>query len=327
MMVDRATVFCLHRLACVEHGVRGHEIQFIADALTQLRQSGATFVSLCDIVNANRAGGQADGNWVAFTIDDGFADQYQIARSVFVEQGVPVTIFPVSGFLDGILWPWDDQLAYAFRHAPCQQVELQLGERSIHFELSDPAKRRRAMQEVREWCKLLEGNDLYAAVREFAARLGTLVPECAPPGYEPMTWAQARELEGLGVDFGVHTVTHRVISRLDDQQAEWELRECWNRLSAELKNPLPVVAWPTGRSGDYSLRDERLAQKLGLSLGVSTTGDYTLLKGARESGGFTASRFALPTSIGRVLQYGSWIERGKQLVRSGLRLNGGTPVV
>jgi peptidoglycan/xylan/chitin deacetylase (PgdA/CDA1 family) len=130
-----------------------------------------------------------------------------------------------------------------------------------------------------------------------------------------MTWTQARELESSGIEFGIHTSTHRIVSRLDELSLQQELQTSWQRVQSELASPLPVVSWPTGLPGDYTPRDESIAVRLGIEAGVSSAGDYALVGGHDGPPAFTLARFGLPSSISRVLQQGSWIERGKQIVR------------
>jgi peptidoglycan/xylan/chitin deacetylase (PgdA/CDA1 family) len=309
---DRVTVFNLHRVNEPGHGVHGHDLTFIADAIDALKRSGATFVSLRDILEARQQGLPTDGKWVAFSVDDGFEDQYVMAKNVFLPRRCPLTVFVITDFLDGRIWPWDDRLALAFRLAPAGRRRLRLGDAEMELNLMGSASRSEGLRAVRKWCKSCAGDDLYKYVDDIASQLEVQLPEKPPQEFSSMTWEQARELESLGVQFGVHSMTHRIISRLKPEAACWELEQSWARLRAELRNPLPVLAWPTGLPGDYSERDEQLAKRLGLLMAYSTVGDYSLLNDERL---FTLARFGLPTDITRVLQYGSWIERAKQIVR------------
>jgi peptidoglycan/xylan/chitin deacetylase (PgdA/CDA1 family) len=313
-MRNRATVFMLHRLDAPEHRVRGHTIEFVREALLALRRSGAQFVSLRYLVECWRAGRSPGHNCVAFTIDDGFSDQAELVRDAFLPLRCPVTVFLISGFLDHVLWPWDDQLAFAFREAPDGPVTLKVHDETVVCEISDQVSRQRALTMVRDRCKTGSSSDLYQLVSSIAASLGTAIPSGAPPEYRPMSWDDARELERHGVDFGPHSVTHRIFAGLTDHEAHQELANSLARLVQELTRPVSIFAWPTGRCADYSARDIALARDVGLTACVATDSDYAFASDRDADSLYSIRRFALPYDISTVLRYGSWIERARQLV-------------
>lgn len=315
IMKGRATIFVLHRVHAPQSGVRGHSLSYIGNAVDALRASGAEIVPLRLIVEAHTKAQPGNPNWVALTIDDGFADQYQMCREVLVPRGCPATCFPVTDFLDGKLWPWDDRLGWAFEHSPLQRVELNWGRGVQQLDLNSPSARLTSLRIARSACKQLPGYQLFDTVEALAAQLRVQIPAEAPPQHSAMTWTQARELESSGIEFGIHTSTHRIVSRLDELSLQQELQTSWQRVQSELASPLPVVSWPTGLPGDYTPRDESIAVRLGIEAGVSSAGDYALVGGHDGPPAFTLARFGLPSSISRVLQQGSWIERGKQIVR------------
>lgn len=55
-----------------------------------------------------------------------------------------------------------------------------------------------------------------------------------------MTWEQARGCEQMGMTFGPHTVTHPILSRTTDAQANDEITESWKRVREELNSPVSV---------------------------------------------------------------------------------------
>jgi peptidoglycan/xylan/chitin deacetylase (PgdA/CDA1 family) len=316
IMRGRSTVFMLHRVEDPATEVHGHSLAFLREALTSLRSSGAKFVSVRQIVEAYQSGTGPGDDWVAFTIDDGFADQGELART-FTALHCPVTIFLISGFLDHQIWPWDDRISYALRRSTCETVDLALGERRLSVDLRIPHQRHRALEEIREYCKTTSNQHLYAKVDDIARQLGVELPHEAPPEFRPLSWDEARTLERCGVDFAPHSVTHRIFSQLSEDEARTEINESWRRLQAELHRPLPVFAWPTGRSADYSARDVALLRQAGLTAYATTDADYAYL-GRRASdllAPYGLRRFSLPNRMRDVLQYGSWIERGKQIAR------------
>lgn len=314
LMRDRATIFMLHRLTDPANGIDGHDIAAVREMLLELQRSGARFISLRQMFEQWRTGRRCDPDSIAFTMDDGFADQGTLAREVFVPAGCPVTIFLISGFLDGRLWPWDDQLAYAFRNSPLRQASFALHGQPMHFPLDSTADREQALHRTREACKRGDNSRLYEDVSAIAVALGVELPADAPPAYRPLAWDEARRLEDAGVEFGPHSITHRIFSRLPDDMAQDEIRGAWLRLRQELRNPAPVMAWPTGRTGDFSRRDMRLAREAGLLGCVSTDNDYAHFPRNDEDAMFSIRRFPLPDDVGTALRYGSWMERARQLL-------------
>lgn len=322
LMRNRATIFLLHRLDAPSQHVHGHSPEFVREALLALRRSGARLVSLRYLVECWRVGRSPGPDCVAFTIDDGFADQAQLVHEAFLPLHCPVTVFLVSGFLDHLLWPWDDQLAFAFYATPSGRVTVTIRDETFVYEISDRASRRRALTDVRDRCKKGPTSDLYELVRSIATSLGTAIPNEAPPEHRAMSWNDARELERHGVDFGPHSVTHRILAGLTSKEAHEEIANSHARLTQELAKPLSVFAWPTGRRGDYSARDISIAQGLGLDACVATDSDYAFVSAGDADSLYSIRRFSLPHDIVTVLRYGSWIERARQLVPIGTSSTG-----
>ena len=315
LMRDRATVFMLHRLSDPANGVHGHSIEFLNQTLQALRKEGAVFVPVSTILERWYAGQPGEPEWVAFTVDDGFADQAELARRAFLPMECPVTIFLISDFLDGRLWPWDDQLAYAFRLTKRPSAALQLVGQTLDIKLESQQDKRNALRVVREHCKTQSNERLYEIVRGIAAALDVELPSDPPPEHRPMSWDEARALEKLGVDFGPHSVTHRILSRLDDETSRHEINQSWMRVRQELARPVPIFAWPTGRHTDFGPREIDLATAAGLRGSMATDDDYALLdRKLPQADMYRLRRFALPNTVERTLRYASGAERGRQLI-------------
>lgn len=314
LMRDRATIFMLHRKTNPALGISGHTPEFLRQALQSLRRSGAEFVSLRTLVDCWKSGDPGQPNWVVFTIDDGFADQGEFVTEVFVPANCPVTVFLITGFLDGQLWPWDDQLASIFKNAAAQTAQLTLDSHRIDVDLTSSESRTAALRATRAYCKIIENTNLYDVVRDIGAQLRTTVSDSPPPGYAPLTWDAVRHLETLGAEFGPHSVSHRIVSRLPEEEVRREIQTSWRRLQQEARNPVPIFAWPTGRAADFSDRDIMLADQCGLHASVATVADYAYFPPhAGVNYRHRINRFGLPTDIATVLRYGSWLERGRQL--------------
>lgn len=315
LMRGRATVFMLHRERREDLGILGHSRDELRAAIAMLRRSGARFVSLRELVASARQHGQFPADAVAFTIDDGFADQARLAN-VCVEQGVPVTVFLVTGFLDGLTWPWDDRIALAVQRCPGSEARVQLPDGKWHHSLATDEERQRAIPALQNRLKQLRQDDLETLLEGVFRDLQVEIPRDPPTVQAPLTWDQVRGLERAGVDFGPHSVTHRIFSRLDEATARGEILASRRRLQEELHRPLDIMAWPTGRADDFTARDCGLARESGLAACFATCDDYASIADPTDADAlFKLRRFSLPTNPRHLLQYGSWIERAKQMVR------------
>src|SRR5208283_22121 len=70
--------------------------------------------------------------------------------------------------------------------------------------------------------------------------------------------------EKHGVTFGPHSVTHPVLSSIDDEHARSEIFTSWKRVREELASPVPVFCYPHGRQKDFGARDMELVRLAGL---------------------------------------------------------------
>jgi peptidoglycan/xylan/chitin deacetylase (PgdA/CDA1 family) len=314
LLHGRASIFMLHRLRTGEHP-HGHSEADVHAHVSALRRTGARFVGLGELFEEAHAG-RGGRHAVAFTIDDGFEDQATLARA-FLAAGVPVTVFLVAGFLDRELWPWDDQLAWVFRHCTRQAVDIQSPDGPLHYDLTTPMGREHALHDYRERMKTWPQLTLAGMLGPLVEATGLQPPEAPPDGYRPLTWETVRALEAEGVDFGAHSRTHRIFSQLDDAGAAAEIRHSLARVRAETRKGLPIFAWPTGRARDFGARDIALLRAEGVRGCVATDDDYAHVGAARNDIDelYRLKRFSLPRTPRDTLQYGTWIERAKQLVR------------
>jgi peptidoglycan/xylan/chitin deacetylase (PgdA/CDA1 family) len=310
----RASIFMLHRTTTYPEIPAERVPELIGTCVKALRNAGASLTSVRTLFEMARRGVAPPPGSVAFTIDDGYCDQATIATA-FLRNDCPVTVFLVSGFMDGDLWPWDERLAYAVLNTTRSRVELATLQR--RFELQTPEYKNAAVQILQNACKSLPWTQVGAVLEELWLQTGVLPPKAPLAVDRAIGWQDARALEREGVDFAPHSVTHRVASQLPAEESDYEIVHSVERLKAELVRPLPVYAWPTGRSEDFGHRDMLLAQKHGLLGAVSADPGYSDFKSAIRTPVqmFAIRRFAFSAQTDVNVQYGTGIEELKNRMR------------
>lgn len=311
----RASIFMLHRLSQVVTSSDTLTIDSITETLRALRDAGAKFIALSKLFELAAAGKEPEPGSVAFTIDDGFADQGVIAREAFHRNQCPVTVFLITDFVDGRSWPWDDQIHFAIKHAVATQVRVPPADR--FFTLTTAESRRAAGAEMQNYCKSVPWKVAAPALAQFYNELGCHPPSTPPVAHRALTWDEIQALESPYIEFAPHSLTHRITSRLEEREVHDEIAGSWDRCKQQLRRAVPVYAWPTGRASDFTDRDIRIAKSLGLVGAVATCNDYGEFRATDRDGGhlFRVRRFALSALSEDNLQLGTGIERLKQRLR------------
>jgi peptidoglycan/xylan/chitin deacetylase (PgdA/CDA1 family) len=254
---------------------------------------------------------------VAFTIDDGYVDQAEIAGRVFAEFDCPVTTFVTTGFLDGHLWFWWDKIEHIFSVTSKKSVRITLPEMNLSYELGGNDMRLKAQDDFTQRCKIIADDAKHRTISALAEAAGVELPEKPPQQYAPMSWDQARVCEERGMTFGPHTVTHPILSRTDSHQSKLEIEESWLRLSKEVRHPVNIFCYPNGQWEDFGQREIEVLQKLGLQGAVvGEPGFADPLPFENDPvGRFKVMRFGFPDTLPHLVQYVSGIERCKLMVR------------
>jgi peptidoglycan/xylan/chitin deacetylase (PgdA/CDA1 family) len=85
-----------------------------------------------------------------------------------------------------------------------------------------------------------------------------------PPSFamKTLTLDQVLEMQDEGFDFGSHTLTHRDLRELSDDECERDLVESKQMLEDLLRRPIPLLAYPRGFHNE---RVQRCAERAGYS--------------------------------------------------------------
>jgi peptidoglycan/xylan/chitin deacetylase (PgdA/CDA1 family) len=225
-------------------------------------------IRLADAVDRMQAG-EIRRPTAVITLDDGFQNNYDLAWPILREASVPATIFLVSGLIDTNKTVW---FCYVHR-AISETTRMALDWDGCRFDLGSAASRTRASEEIQ-----LRLKDIGPAAQaaQLNAVLGALddsvdrpVEQTSP--YRMLSGNAVHEMAVSGlIDFGAHTQSHAIVSRLPDD-------ECWREISgsiaavAELTGqPCTLFAYPNGGAQDYDPRAISMAAASGVRTAVTT---------------------------------------------------------
>lgn len=305
-------IFMIHRMKVEGQSNNGIVPDHLRCCLRYLTDKGYTLVSLEDIVLSLNNQISLPVKSVAFTMDDGFLDQAEIAAPLFLEFNCPLTFFVITGMLDKKLWPWDAQVSWIIDNTKNNRLVIDFEDELLIMTPGDISGRSKAREEIRNIIKEMDSELIPALINKLAEAADVQTPEATPAAYQSMDWDMARELESKGVRFAPHSITHRILSKLRNKSVEEEIIGSWKTLERELSNPLKIFCYPTGRVLDFGPREIAILKKENFQAAISTVPGYVELKNDRENPVFSLPRLEFPDNITDFIQYCSWIEHAKR---------------
>jgi peptidoglycan/xylan/chitin deacetylase (PgdA/CDA1 family) len=196
------------------------------------------------------------------TFDDGYADNFDVAMPILRAHGLPATFFIATGFLDGGRM-WNDTVIESIRSA--NATKLDLG-RFGCFPVSSSIEKRVAIDAVIRQIKYLPMAERLAVASEIV-----IETHAQPPNNLMMTAEQVRVMRQSGMQIGAHTVSHPILSLLDEPQAKAEIKGSKDFLEGILGERIGLFAYPNGKPAeDYDDRTVDIVRGLDFDAAVCT---------------------------------------------------------
>jgi peptidoglycan/xylan/chitin deacetylase (PgdA/CDA1 family) len=202
-------------------------------------------LSLPDAADRLQRGIALPTNAVAITFDDGYADNLGAARTL-ARYGLSATFYLTAGCLAGGAPFWPAEIRTLVNAMAGRTATLQVGGETVTLPLGDAAARRTAVSRL---TKLFKGHPI--PVRE--AMREQLRAQAGPVDVpSPMlTWDEVKEMYGLGMVIGSHTMTHPNLPNAGPADAARELTQSKATLEAAIGAPVTMFSYPNGGADRY----------------------------------------------------------------------------
>lgn len=308
---DFVPVFMMHRVVDSNDDPVIRKIDQIRHYLEYIRKHHYQPISLSQLSYYLKHNEPLPRRAVVFTVDDGFADQFEYLSPVFTQYDVPLTCFVITDFLDGKLWPWDDQVAYIISKTEKSSFTISLPDDELYTCKLESDVKSNIIESLRNKLKSKDQTNLYSWLLNLYNTAEVEVPSQPPIQYRAGSWGQANEFVRCGHSIAAHTKTHRILSRLNDIEVRDEIIGSYRHLKAKVPDCSDVFAFPTGRPVDFGAREKQIVADSPVIGAVSTVPDAIRPGYEIEA----LPRFGLPGRMSDFLQYLSFVEVLKNKVR------------
>lgn len=259
--------------ACV---VNYHRILEAADPLLESEPDVATFrwqmellANCFNVIPLHEAvgligTGRMPPRAVCITFDDGYRSVHDLALPILQELKLPATVFVTSGFVGGGNM-WNDRIIEAVQNLPAGQLDLSdLGLGS--YSLASLGDRKQSVGRLTEASKYLPPQARIALIK----RLEAMVGEHLDHGLM-LTPDMVINLDRAGIEIGAHTISHPILTSLDDASSRLEIEGGKRELEAIIGKPVRLFAYPNGKVGkDFDQRHTAMAREAGFAAAFTT---------------------------------------------------------
>ncbi|MCK8516783.1 polysaccharide deacetylase family protein [Methylonatrum kenyense] len=230
-------------------------------------------VTLSQLLDIWRSGGKAAPNTIVLTVDDGYRDFHDVAWPLLKRHDVPATLFVTTGFVDGELWLWPDQLAWLLESVQTLPEQVVAPPVQLQRQPGKVWNRSTVWQALVNALLRLPDGEKHSAIAALAAGLGTRLPAAPPSEYAAVSWDQLRQMQLAGLDVGGHTHSHPTLPRVADADLRLEIDHCRERLDAELGPRPRPFCYPNGQPADFSQAVRDRVEKAGFTGAVVAYAD------------------------------------------------------
>lgn len=209
------------------------------------------------------------------TFDDGFQSVHDVAFPILKDLSLPATVFLATSFIDTRNTVWFCELIQILA---ATQMEM-LTWRDQNYDVSHDDARARTSARLQRILKEMHPHALDTALREIALALSVDI-EAATDAHSPFRMldgaAIKRMVDSGLIEFGAHTESHAVLTRVEPDRARSEISGSIARTAELTGVPCRSFAYPNGRRQDYddvalaALRDADISTAVTTMAGPNT---------------------------------------------------------
>ncbi len=194
------------------------------------------------------------------TFDDGYNDFLKNAYPLLKKYHIPATVFISPGVIeDGAIYWWDKviEVIYKTKEKVLDLCECNLGV----FKLLDRTQKHRAIKAIIHRLKKLNFTYREKLIKRIMKQLG--IESIPKEKYNLLGWEDINMLNKDNVDFGLHGMTHTILTNLTAIEKDFEIKHGMEKFEQKVGKRVEYFAYPNGLADDYDKSVMEYLEKYG----------------------------------------------------------------
>lgn len=206
-------------------------------------------------------------NTLAITFDDGYQSVYNYAFETLKKNSLPAAIFIVADLINTDNTGWFDKVEMAFDAAYKANVSENSEFKGIRISLGNSLELIKTTVNLKEMLKS-ESKKNQVAITDELLQILHYDSSKKDDNYVQLTNSQIQQMQADNIEFAGHTLTHPVLTKLNNAELKAEIIESKNNLKDSIKSNISLFSYPYGNYND-TVCD--FVKKAGYTAAVTTT--------------------------------------------------------
>lgn len=204
---------------------------------------------------------------IIITFDDGHYDNYSNAFPILKSLDVPATIFLSTGYIGSDDIFWFDWVAYIIYRT--NKLSFSLADNTEYNIGNTVESRREITEQVLEYLKSVPNASRLQIINDLTTKLDVSLLDADKSLSSCLNWQQVIEMYSNGIEFGSHTISHPILSRLKSTELKEEIVKSKKDIEKQLSIDVDTIAYPVGGSSEYDTNVIDICKSAGYRLGIS----------------------------------------------------------
>ncbi len=224
------------------------------------------FISLDDVHKQLREGNTRK-KFLAFTFDDGYADNYEHAYPILKKYSIPSTIYVSTNYPERKLAPWWCTLERLLLENDSLKFDLE--KKSHEFQSRTFQEKEEAFRNIRHLLMAARGEDPASRIKEFFSFFN-INPEHLAEELM-LSWEQIIELsKDPLIDIGAHTINHFPLNKLSKEEIKHEVLESQKQIESKIQRKVSHFSYPFGSKDEVNEREFAIIKECGFKTSTTT---------------------------------------------------------
>lgn len=223
-------------------------------------------LSLNELATCLTAGKPLAKKVAVVTFDDGYRDNYRYAFPILKKYKIPATVFLITGHIDTGNLFWFDKIRYVIWNTKIKRLKLDGFE---DFSLNSIDNRLLSIYSITEKLKKLKDETKNHLVEKIINISKVDIPHDLGRDVN-LSWDEVKEMNEWGIEFGAHTISHPILTRIPLEQAKFEILQSKKEIEKRLGQSVYTFAYPNGTREDFNTGIIDLVRKSGFTCAVTT---------------------------------------------------------